>query len=121
MDKTETKSRLILYLLGGIMFLDSAYSALQYVVFTKKYEHSFLKTTHTLEQSFKSILENYKVVLLEFAKEIKKKNLFLEPIRLTELFEKRFTYGSGDMNGPKTHLSAVCFLQTESEISQGKM
>lgn len=107
MEKTEKKSRLILYLLGGMIILLGAYVAVQYVIFTKQYERNFLKTTSLLEKNFKNILENYKVVLLEFSKEIKKKNLFLEPAKLSELFEKRFTYGSGDANGAKLHLSAI--------------
>lgn len=107
MEKTEKKSRLILYLLGGMIILVSVYVVLQYVSFTKQYERNFLKTTSLLEKSFKNILESYKVVLLEFSKEIKKKNLFLESVKLSELFEKSYTYGSGDANGAKIHLSSI--------------
>jgi hypothetical protein len=107
MEKTKKKSSLILYLLVGMILLSGIYSALQYMIFTKTYENNFLKTTHLLEKNFRSSLESYKVALLEFAKEIKRKNLFAESQKLSELFERSYTYGLGDGKGAKLHLSAV--------------
>jgi hypothetical protein len=120
MDETEKKSRLILYLLAGLIILSCAYSALQHVIFSKRYEQNFLNVTHVLEQRFTNILKKYKTVLSEFSKEIKKKNLFLDSAELSELFEKSYTYGSSDLNGEKIHLSAINWVDKSGNLTIGR-
>lgn len=120
MNETERKSPLILYLLGGLVFLGIAYSAIQYAIFSQQYEQNFLKEAHLLEQRFKHTLENYKIVLNEFAKEIKKKNLFLESTLLSKLFEKGYTYGTEAVNGEKIHLSAINWVSKSGDAAIGR-
>lgn len=120
MDETEKKNRLLLYLLAGLIILSCAYSALQYMIFSKRYEQNFLNTTHILEQRLSNIFNKYKIVLSEFAKEIKKKNLFLESTKLAELFEKSYTYGSSDLEGEKIHLSAVNWVDKSGSPAIGR-
>lgn len=120
MDKTEKKSRLILYLFAGLIVLSCAYSAFQHVIFSKRYEQNFLNETHVLEQRFIDILNKYKTVLSEFSKEIKKKNLFLDSAGLSELFEKSYTYGSSDLNGEKIHLSAINWVDKSGNLTIGR-
>lgn len=120
MDETEKKSRLLLYLLAGIIILSCVYTAFQYVIFSKRYEQNFLNTTHVLEQRFANILKKYKTVLSEFSKEIKKKNLFLDSVGLSELFEKSYTYGSSDLEGEKIHLSAINWVDKNGSFTIGR-
>lgn len=120
MDEAEKRNHLLLYLFTGVIILSCVYTAFQYVIFSKRYEQNFLNTTHVLEQHFSNILKKYKTVLSEFAKEIKKKNLFLESTKLAELFEKSYTYGSSDLDGEKVHLSAINWVDKSGNFTIGR-
>lgn len=120
MNETEKKSRLLLFLLAGLIILSCVYTAFQYVIFSKRYEQNFLNETHVLEQRFTNILNKYKTVLSEFSKEIKKKNLFFDSTGLSELFEKSYTYGSSDLEGGKIHLSAINWVDKNGNFTIGR-
>ncbi|HUX78339.1 MAG TPA: hypothetical protein VMW10_01120, partial [Alphaproteobacteria bacterium] len=116
----KNKSPFILYLVGVLFILGGTYSIIQYMVFSAAYQHTFLQKTQVLEKSFNTTLEKYKRALYEFSKEIKKKSLFLDSSKLSNLFEKSYTYGVAESNGEKIHISAINWVDTGGGPAVGR-